>query len=545
MPITAPRELTAAPEALPDSAQGYESINAVVLNYAYPLEMASVEQQEALHEYVREGGKLILLGEAQSGQISTLRNKLAALPFKPAAEKFAATYGIRAALDGMGLVLSAPEAALASDIEFYTGEPQQNYERVIGKQWHFLLNGTGTPLYSPKALLTNFSAQNSYNSYNSNELIDALAGRQAAQTVPFPLITGFLLAYIVLIIPVNYLVLKKLDRRELAWITAPVLVFLFSGVSYAVAHAIKGGHLTVNRAVIYEGFANTGTVTGRGQFTLYSPHRAAYDISIGDANDPENPYRSIQPTESQRSQRGSASDLTVARNASTSLHNVNIPQWDTRSFEIPVTGSLGGGIEARVTLKNSSAIRYRLTNHTKYDLHDCNVILGDQNAQISDLKAGETAQVDLAWNGNIASSNAFAHLPYTNISNANHSAFSLHQTNATAEETQSLIRESLESVLRNSYGIVYNTQNNTYSAQNQNSMACGFIGWFDAKTLDVRVDGQAPEGEQENMLYVHLPLPRNTKVDSGTDAALLRLIPDANADSTNDKTTPLENRDAK
>ena len=357
-----PREVTSLPEALPDSAQGYEAIDVVVLNYAYPLEMASAEQQEALHEYTRKGGKLILLGDAQPAQISTLRNNLAALPFKPAAEKFAADHDIRVALDGTGLVLSAPDAALAPAIEFYTGDAQRNYERAIGKQWQFLLNGTGTPLFSPKQALINSSAQISY---SSNELIDALAGRQAAQTVPFPLLTGFLLAYIVLIIPVNYLVLKKLDRRELAWITAPVLVFLFSGVSYAVAHAIKGGNLTVNRAVIYEAFANTDTVTGHGQFTLYSPHRAAYDISIGDANDPENPYRSIQPTEAQRIQRGGgASDLTVARNASTSLRNVSVPQWDTRSFEVPVTGSLGGGLEARVTLSNAT-LHYHLTKPHK------------------------------------------------------------------------------------------------------------------------------------------------------------------------------------
>ena len=166
--------------------------------------------------------------------------------------------------------------------------------------------------------------------------------------------------------------------------------------------------------------------------------------------------------------------------------------------------------------------------------------MGDQVLSLTDLKAGETEDALVPWSGNLASTAGLARLPYAAGEDPNHSAFSLHQTNATADETHASIREALEYTLRTyggMYGGAYNSQGYDSDPQNRNAMACGFIGWFDAKTLDVRVDGKAPEGEQENMLYVHLPLPGNAAVNSGTDAALLRLIPNAAGDAANAETT--------
>ena len=37
-----------------------------------------------------------------------------------------------------------------------------------------------------------------------------------------------LFGYIVLIGPINYLVLRRLDRREWAWVTMPVLIVVFT-----------------------------------------------------------------------------------------------------------------------------------------------------------------------------------------------------------------------------------------------------------------------------------------------------------------------------
>ena len=46
--------------------------------------------------------------------------------------------------------------------------------------------------------------------------------------------------YILLIGPLNYLVLKRLDRRELAWITMPVLIAVFAVSAYGFGTALRG-----------------------------------------------------------------------------------------------------------------------------------------------------------------------------------------------------------------------------------------------------------------------------------------------------------------
>ena len=532
-----PRLLSATPESLPESAQALDAIDAIVLEADYLLNPLTPDQQEAIREYVRQGGRLILV-DPQDRTPVAYQQFLASLGTGPFTE--VAYTDAKAKNYGAGIVFAAPNTLLtpkmsdrASPLGAY---PMRRDYQDFYDAWYVLLGGTdgsAEKVFSPKQTLTN-AAQ----FQNSSEMTDALAGQQAAQTVPFPLVTGFLFAYIVLIIPANYLILKKLDRRELAWVTAPALVFLFSGASYAVAHAIKGGNLTVNRAVVYEAFANTDAVTGQGQFTLYSPRRAAYDISIGDPGDAANPYRNILPTETTRSERsGGASDLTVARDASLTLKGVSVPIWDTRSFNLPVTGSLGGGLEARGTLENGS-LRYLLTNHTRHDLRDCCVVVGDQVISMSDIKAGESASAVVAWNGNIAPANTSLNLPYLATAYSSRSGFSLNQADATAEETQARIREAMQNILRT------NPLNDYNAGSRGRAAVCAFMGWFDAKTLDVRVDGKSAAGEQENMLYVHLPLPANAKINGETRQARLNLIPKAADAATNDATTTQEVRDA-
>ena len=519
-----PRLLSATPESLPDSAQAYDAVDAVVLDSDYLRSPLEPEQKEALREYVRQGGRLILIGSADTEplQRAEFRGSLGKTGWHEMNRFiFPSRYApvnalISAKVFGAGTVLDAPPEVVREQIVLFGGKGDFGVTSIDRDNlWSYLLGSSETPLFSPRRVLANFSQQ-------SSEMTDALAGKQAAQTVPFPLLSGFLILYIVLIVPVNYLVLKKLDRRELAWITAPALVFLFSGASYAAASAIKGGSLTVNRAVVYEMIANTDTATGYGQFTLYSPRRAAYAISIGDPNDSANPYRNTLPTETFRNGRASGpTDLTVRRDASTTLQNVAIPIWDTRSFSLPVSGSLGGGIEARVTLQNGS-LNYLITNHTKYDLHGCGVVAGNQAFSMADIKAGESAPAMVSWAGTTAATTPLSSLPFSETA--------LPENRQSAEAAQQQIEQAMQGFFRITGG----------PATQSRTVACGFVAYFNAKTLDVRVDGKSADGEQVNMLYAHLPLPHGIR-DNVVTQSPLDLIPDANNTQTSETKTQESN----
>ena len=88
----------------------------------------------------------------------------------------------------------------------------------------------------------------------------------------------FLLLYILLIGPVNYLVLRKLDRRELAWITIPLLIVGFSVFAYLTGLQLRGGETLVHQLTAVYVPANAQVGRATRLVGVFSPSRARYDV---------------------------------------------------------------------------------------------------------------------------------------------------------------------------------------------------------------------------------------------------------------------------
>jgi hypothetical protein len=98
------------------------------------------------------------------------------------------------------------------------------------------------------------------------------------------LLLAVIVGYILLIGPVSYLVLRRFDRRELAWIVAPMLVLVFSGVSYGIGVSMKGSQIIVNQIALVRSSID-GTAASVSTYAgIFSPTRATYDLTVrGDA----------------------------------------------------------------------------------------------------------------------------------------------------------------------------------------------------------------------------------------------------------------------
>jgi hypothetical protein len=90
----------------------------------------------------------------------------------------------------------------------------------------------------------------------------------------------YLLLYIIVIGPVNYLVLKRRNRRELAWATIPALVILFSGIAYLTGFQLKGNEAIVNQMSVAIGDIDSDNLQVQSILGLYSPRRHTYDIVL-------------------------------------------------------------------------------------------------------------------------------------------------------------------------------------------------------------------------------------------------------------------------
>ena len=118
----------------------------------------------------------------------------------------------------------------------------------------------------------------------ANAMSVALSRIPSLAVPPAELLLAVIVGYILLIGPLSYLVLRRYDRRELAWIVAPVLALVFSGVSYSIGLSMKGSQIIVNEISVVR-TSTEGTAASVSTFAgISSPARATYDLTVrGDA----------------------------------------------------------------------------------------------------------------------------------------------------------------------------------------------------------------------------------------------------------------------
>lgn len=139
---------------------------------------------------------------------------------------------------------------------------------------------------------------------------------------PLQTLCLFLVSYIVLIGPLNYLILSRLRRNGWGWFTIPLVIVCFAGIAWTVGFNLRGSEVIISRLTLVEAYAE-GDEARVDQFVgLLSPRRAAYSLAVPEghflavagATTPSNIFASntIQ-TATEISQGGgfSAQDFTV------------------------------------------------------------------------------------------------------------------------------------------------------------------------------------------------------------------------------------------
>jgi len=109
--------------------------------------------------------------------------------------------------------------------------------------------------------------------------------------ISFGWVALFILLYILVVGPLDYLILKKVFKRlEWTWITFPTVVLLVSAVAYFTAYALKGNDLKINKIDLIdldlrsdldaEQHTRRAYAYGTSWFTILSPRIQNYTIGI-------------------------------------------------------------------------------------------------------------------------------------------------------------------------------------------------------------------------------------------------------------------------
>jgi hypothetical protein len=224
-------------------------------------------------------------------------------------------------------------------------------------------------------------------------IVGALNNLPAVGLPPIEQLLALLVAYIVLIGPINYLVLRRLDRREWAWLTMPLLIVVFSIGAFGLGRLLKGSDTIINEIAIVRAAAGAETGLGQVYVGVFSPSRRSFDVRVGQGALLSNPT-SMQ----QQGSIGIPLDILLGDPAQ--LRNYAVGFGVLRGFRAE-TALPAPKIETTLAL-TEGRLRGHITNRSAGAVESVAIVFGASVLTLGDLAAGQTATVDLALGGNAA-----------------------------------------------------------------------------------------------------------------------------------------------
>lgn len=100
------------------------------------------------------------------------------------------------------------------------------------------------------------------------------------QLPSFGILVIFILVYIVVIGPLNFIILRRMRRSEWAWGTIPVIVLLFVVGTYSAGALIRGNQFRIMQVTLVQGYEQTTRGQATGFVGLFSPGRDTYTLTF-------------------------------------------------------------------------------------------------------------------------------------------------------------------------------------------------------------------------------------------------------------------------
>jgi hypothetical protein len=285
-----PAVVTLGIDDLPDRVEAWAPVDRLVWQDV-DTNLLSAEQLAALRGWLAAGGRLVIAGGTGGPSIlSGFPDEV--LPYRPTATLDIAPASIS------GLIGELPDDA--TDLPALAGALARGRalatsgDRVIAAETAYG-SGVVTILgFDPstkwiaesretESLWRNFLPQRQGTAILTGDDGQLVSAVSQLPELALPSITGLLallFGYIVLIGPINYLVLRRLDRREWAWITMPVLIAAFAAGSYGVGAAARGLDVILNEIAIVRGAPDATEGTAQVYLGVFSPSRGTYQLEV-------------------------------------------------------------------------------------------------------------------------------------------------------------------------------------------------------------------------------------------------------------------------
>jgi hypothetical protein len=389
---------------LPDRTQGWDGLDALVISNV-DTGTFTPEQKQALEMWLAKGGKLFVTGgihwqTTTAGlhdflplELNSTRNVTGLLalsayindPSLLDQETILATGQLREGAnvlveqDGIPLLI---EKQIGFGKVFYLAadpnlQPLSGWDGMKEIYDHLLAFKSPRPVWADA-------------SWDSNQANNALATLPELALPSFVYVCCWLGIYVLMVGPVNYMILRRMKRTELAWVTVPVLVILFSCLAYFSGYAYRGTRPILNRFQLVQGWEGLDQAQVNALIGIYSPNRTTYNMETTDrfmAYPPQGVYDNLQ---------GNNNWLSLKNETGTILPDVRVDIGAMQA--VGMEGSiptLTVEHDLVVTLSNKEpTLTGSITNKSKSILRGAVLVTPSGWIKIGDLPPNKTEKVD-------------------------------------------------------------------------------------------------------------------------------------------------------
>jgi hypothetical protein len=428
-----------SPDLFPDNPLTLESISALYLHSARAVEL-KVPQVNALLAWVHNGGHLILAVE-QPGDVNglpwlkgflpcvigdvTTRKEHSALHQWVTAKSDQRTLRIAKTKPNQPPQVVDPFTALLDDPAFDSAALPAVTTTL--RDGTVLIGSAETPfaisaprgrgqitvlLFSPElepfrswknknwfwAKLTNvplewLASQNVANSgsMSLDGVFGAMVDSKQIRKLPVGWLLLLLLAYLVVIGPLDQYWLKKINKQMLTWITFPSYVVLFSLLIYFIGYKLRSGEMEWNELHVVDvtPHGDRADLRGRTFCSAYSPANAKYEVASDQG------YSTLRGEIGQ----GGAQEIskaTVEQRGNGFVAQLSVPVWTSQLFVNDWWKQSGSPLNVTITPRGNQ-FEVKIENPLGKKIPQAKLIIDGRLYELGDITKGVTK--NLSYSG--------------------------------------------------------------------------------------------------------------------------------------------------
>lgn len=398
---------------LPDSALALEALDLIVIS-GIDSGVMSQAQVQALAGWIANGGRLILFGGPEWQKTTAGFNGMNLLPLQASGTQsvkdwssFSMLAQSQPEVSGEGIVTTGKVADSAQVL----AATKDNVPLIIqrktgsGEVIFFAVDPAMAPfnrwpgmetLY--RYLLGRTMSEPPWH----NGISDWYSALNAAQTLPnlslppIPLVCGFLVIYVLILGPVNYLIVRKLKRRELGWFTTSGMIIVFSLVVLVSGGLSRSRQPILNRISVLQVWPDSDVARLDGVLGIYSPFRSTYQLDFSGSVIGHGLPNNMSPNNR---------SLVIYQNAGSGYIpdlRVEVSSIQTVSLEGFIPAPRFEGSLSILVDSSGAALTGRVTNLSELILDKAVLFTSGGKVELGTFQPGETREVRQALNRSLA-----------------------------------------------------------------------------------------------------------------------------------------------